>query len=94
MWLRVLRWMMLATVMHNVKAEEWDNHAAPEWDNHAAPEWDNRADPPSLEFLDYLGSMIETDGELIGPDVFQETEITRDEPSVMDALEEEVIYRD
>lgn len=76
MWLKVLRWMMLATVMHNVKAEQWDNHAG----------------PPSLEFLEYLGSMIETDGELIGPDVFRETEITRDEAIV--TPEEEVIYRD
>ena len=29
--------------------------------------------PPSLEFLDYLGSMVETDGELVGPEHFEET---------------------
>ncbi|MBO6657830.1 MAG: hypothetical protein JJ934_13100 [Pseudomonadales bacterium] len=36
--------------------------------------------PPSLEFLDYLGSMVETDGELVGPEHFEETVLSDTEP--------------
>lgn len=35
---------------------------------------------PSLELLEYLGSMVETDGELVGPDSFEEHKLTDDEP--------------
>lgn len=36
-------------------------------------------EPPSLEFLDYLGAMVDTDGELVGPEHFEETRFDDDE---------------
>lgn len=30
--------------------------------------------PPTLPFLEYLGSMVESDGELVGPEHFEETD--------------------
>ena len=60
----------------------------------------NTDELPSLEFLDYLGQLVETDGELVGPADFDdetqaETEIEtveRDEWITRDKQEE--IYRD
>ncbi len=78
MRLIVLRWMIVASIIHSAQAE-------------------NRVELdelPSLEFLDYLGSLVETNGELIGPEIFQETKIIRDEPIVPDAAREEEIDRD
>lgn len=39
---------------------------------------------PSLEFLDYLGQLVETDGELVGPGDFDEGAITDTAPETVE----------
>ena len=57
-------------------------------------------DLPSLEFLDYLGQLVETDGELVGPADFDdeanpETETeTPERDQWISRDKQEVIYRD
>jgi len=56
MWIRVLKAIMLISLIQSATAED-------------------RIDPdelPSLEFLDYLGQLVETDGELVGPADFDD----------------------
>ena len=43
-------------------------------------------DPPSLEFLEYLGSMVEGDGELIGPGDLSSTEIEKEPDPFPDSI--------
>lgn len=33
---------------------------------------DDTGDPPSLDFLEYLGTLVETDGEWVGPQDLEE----------------------
>ena len=57
-------------------------------------------DLPSLEFLDYLGELVETDGELVGPVDFYEEQATATETETVERDvwisrdKQEVIYRD
>ena len=57
-------------------------------------------DQPSLEFLDYLGQLVETDGELVGPADFDdeanaETETeTPERDQWISRDRQEDIYRD
>jgi hypothetical protein len=55
---------------------------------------------PSLEFLDYLGELVETDGELVGPGDFDDGAITDTAPETVERDpwisrdQQEGIYRD
>lgn len=80
MWIRVLRWVLLISIVQSASTEE----------RIIVDEL------PTLEFLDYLGQLVETDGELVGPEDFDdmaETEtVERDQWISRDQQED--IYRD
>lgn len=80
MWIRVLRWVLLISLVQSASTEE----------RIIVDEL------PTLEFLDYLGQLVETDGELVGPEDFDhmaETEtVERDQWISRDQQED--IYRD
>ena len=60
----------------------------------------NADELPSLEFLDYLGQLVETDGELVGPADFDDGASAETEPETVERDEwisrdkQEEIYRD
>ena len=60
MWIRVLNAMMLVSLIQSATAEDRVN----------------TDELPSLEFLDYLGQLVETDGELVGPADFDDETAT------------------
>ena len=80
MWIRALRWVFLMSLVQS----------APSEDRITVDEL------PTLELLDYLGQLVETDGELVGPEDFDgaaETEtVERDQWISRDRQED--IYRD
>ena len=47
---------------------------------------DEDREQPSLEFLEYLGSMVDSDGELLGPQDLDTELIIRDEVIVRDEI--------
>ena len=51
MWLRALKWIAVMSITCNAKAEDYPGSIG----------------TPSLELLEYLGEMVEDNGELIGP---------------------------
>ena len=53
MWIRALRWVFLMSLVQSATSE--DRITVDEL--------------PTLELLDYLGQLVETDGELVGPGV-------------------------
>jgi hypothetical protein len=65
MWLRALSYMAMLTISQSIKAEESFQMET----------------APSLELLEYLGSMVEGDGELIGPHSLQDETPAADGPS-------------
>ena len=74
MWLKALNLMMLSAVIQSVQAEEWAPAEA----------------APSLELLEHLGSLVEDGDDLIGPELFIETSIIRDDREMPHAIDEEV----
>lgn len=51
-------------------------------------------DLPSLEFLDYLGELVETDGELVGPADFDDEQATASETATGPETGTETVERD
>lgn len=88
MWIRVLKAIMLISLIQSATAEDRLN-----------PD-----ESPSLEFLDYLGQLVETDGELVGPaDFDDETPAETETETKTETVERDVwisrdrqegIYRD
>ena len=76
MWIRVLNAMMLVSLIQSARAEDRVN----------------TDELPSLEFLDYLGQLVETDGELVGPVDFDDE--TANEPVTETVKRDEWISRD
>ena len=82
MWLRALKWIAVMSFTCSAKAEDYPGSIG----------------TPSLELLEYLGEMVEDNGELIGPADLDEDRAN--EPPITlgdegdDTSTEEVLYRD